>query len=236
MQIDICLTPGEYSSEKFSSHAAVVIDVFRATSSMAAAFANQCQAIIPVATVEAAIERRAFSPEVLLAGERKALKIEGFHLGNSPREFTCEVVAGKTVIMTTTNGTVALVKASRSAVVFTAAFVNAAAVCRTLRKLGKDTVLVCAGREGEFSLEDALCAGLLADRLSDTANLSDAAQFARSAYRETYPALLERMQQSMHARYLAGVGLGEDVAWCLQHDLFDVIPCYRDGVIQVITD
>ena len=235
LQLDICLTPGEYS-DKFSGHAAAVIDVFRATSSMAAAFANKCQEILPVETVAAAVQLRELNPSALLAGERHALKIEGFNLGNSPREFTCEAVGGKTVIMTTTNGTVALVKAAKSPVVYTAAFVNANAVERKLRQLGKDIVLVCAGRERAFSLEDALCAGLLAERLADIAELSDAAQFARSAYQQNKAYLLECINQSRHARYLAEVGLGEDVAWCLQHDIFDVVPRYKDGVIKVFEE
>lgn len=233
MKIDVCLTPGQYSDKLYSSWVAVVIDVFRATSSMAAAFANQCKTIIPVETIEAALDMQSSCTGALLAGERNALKIKGFDLGNSPLEFKPEVVNGKTIVMSTTNGTVALVKASQSTAVLTASFVNAAAVCRKLHELNNDIVLVCAGRKGEFSLEDALCAGLLADRLADSSELCDAAQFARSAYIETKPQLLLRVAQSLHAQYLYEVGLGDDVAWCLQHDILDVAPCYRDGLIQI---
>jgi 2-phosphosulfolactate phosphatase len=234
MQIDVCLTPGEYSIEQYSDRIAVVIDVFRATSSMAMAFANDCAAIIPVETVEEALQKKQVQPAALLAGERNAVKVNGFDLGNSPLEFTADAVREKMIIMSTTNGTVALVKAAQSAAVYTAAFVNAAAVCHTLRKYNRDAVLICAGRKGEFSLEDALCAGLLADRLADSTALSDSAQFARSAYRESSPELLHRVSESRHARYLSEIGLGDDVAWCLQYDIFDVVPCFSEGKVRVI--
>lgn len=235
MHVDICLTPGEYVPAQYSDRVAVVIDVFRATSSMAAAFANKCETIIPVETIEEALQAKQIHPEALLAGERNALKVTGFDLGNSPLEFTAGAVSEKTLIMSTTNGTVALVKASASAVVYTAAFVNMSAICRKLREHNCDIVLVCAGRKGEFSLEDALCAGRLADCLADSAELSDSAQFARSAYRETSPNLLQRVSESRHARYLSEVGLGDDVAWCLQYDIFDVVPCFTKGKVQVVS-
>ncbi|MDF2501057.1 MAG: comB [Anaerosporomusa subterranea] len=234
MQINVCLTPSEYVIEQYRDWNAVVIDVFRATSSMAAAFANKCATVIPVETVEEALQKKQTQPDVLLAGERNALKVNGFDLGNSPLEFTADAVRDKTIIMSTTNGTVALVKAAESAAVYTAAFVNAAAVCRTLREHSRDTVLICAGRKGEFALEDALCAGLLADRLADLAVLSDSAQFTRSAYREVSPKLLQRVSESRHARYLSEIGLGEDVAWCLQYDIFDVVPCFSKGKVRVV--
>ena len=233
MRIDVCLTPAEYSAKHYSDTIAVVIDVFRATSSMASAFANQCEAIIPVETVEDALIEQRCNPGSLVAGERNALKVAGFDLGNSPFEFTAEAVAGKTIIMSTTNGTVALVRAVGSLAIYTAAFVNAAAVCQTLRQQGRDCVLICAGRKGSFSLEDALCAGLLSDRLADVAVLGDAAQFARSAYCQSKQHLLKNVAESLHARYLSEVGLGKDVAWCLQHDILDVVPCFSEGKVRI---
>lgn len=236
MQIDVCLTPAEYSAEQYQDKIAVVIDVFRATSSMASAFANQCESIIPVETVEAALAERRHNPGSLLAGERNALKVEGFDLGNSPLEFTGTAVAGKNIIMSTTNGTVALVKAIGSLAIYTAAFVNAAAICQTLRQQRHDCVLICAGRKGCFSLEDALCAGLLTDRLAEVAVLSDAAQFARSAYCQSKQNLLEIVAESLHARYLSEIGLGDDVAWCLQHDIIDIVPYFSEGKVRIARD
>lgn len=233
MEINVCLTPGDYLPEPNRQRIAVVIDVFRATSSMAAALAHQCEAIIPVQTVAEAWQKKQDRPDALLAGERNALKIAGFDLGNSPLEFTAGAVADKTIVMSTTNGTVALLKAAASAAVYTAAFVNAAAVCRMLRECRADVVMLCAGRKGEFALEDALCAGLLADRLADSAALSDAAQFARAAYRQVSPCLLPHVAASRHARYLAQIGLADDVSWCLQHDLLDVVPCFCEGEVRV---
>lgn len=231
MQLDVCLTPSDYQSARFAGRVAVVIDVFRATSSIASAFVNGCEAVIPVETVDAAHVEQRKQPGALLAGERDALKVPGFDLGNSPAEFTPESVRGKRIIMSTTNGTVALVKAAGSAAVYTAAFVNAAAVCRTLRECNNDIVLLCAGRKGMFSMEDALCAGLLADRLADTRDLSDTAQFARAAYLGSRNTLLEQVQASSHAQYLQEIGYGSDVAWCLEHDILDVVPLYTGGLL-----
>ncbi|MDU4960585.1 MAG: 2-phosphosulfolactate phosphatase [Sporomusaceae bacterium] len=233
MEIDVCLTPSAYLPQPEQQRIAVVIDVFRATSSMAAAFAQRCEAIIPVQTVEASWREKQIRPDALLAGEREALKIPGFDLGNSPREFTAAAVSGKTIIMSTTNGTAALLAVADASAVYAASFVNAAAVCRLLRECGRNTVLVCAGRKGEFALEDALCAGLLADRLADSAVLSDAAQFARAAYRKFAPDLLPSVAASRHARYLSRIGLAEDVGWCLQSDCIDIVPRFRDGVVAV---
>lgn len=233
MRLDVCLTPGEFRAERFSAHTAVVIDVLRATSVIATAMANGCTRLIPVKTVAAARERHNVIPDALLAGEREGLPLPGFDMGNSPAEYSEDKVAGKTVIMTTTNGTAALLLAAKSAQVYTGAFVNAAASCRKIRETGRDAVFVCAGRQGEFSLEDALCAGLLCDRLADIADLSDTAMAVQAMYRDFRSNLVPRVAASAHARYLNTIGYAGDIAYCLEYDLFDVTPRFHDGMIML---
>lgn len=232
MTIDVCFTPQDYLSRPpEGGHAVAVLDIFRATTSMTTAFANGCHRFLPVGTIEEALALKERHSEALLAGERQARPIPGFDLGNSPREYSRQTVAGKTVIMTTTNGTVALKTVERAAKVYVGAFVNAAALCRTLAGVKLDIVILCAGTRGRLTLEDALCAGLIAERLAGAAELSDAALAARAMYNDFHSDLLNRTGQGAHARHLAAIGYGDDIEYCLRHDLYDVVPEFRDGAI-----
>lgn len=235
MIIDVCFVPAEYDAKKYEGYTAVVIDVFRATTTMAAAFTNGCAGIIPVKTVEEAFAKRdEFGGKVMLAGERGGVLIEGFDLGNSPFEYTEEVIGGKTLVMTTTNGTFALNTVLSAPCIYTASLASCEAVCRALREDGRDVVVVCAGTERRFSVEDTLCAGLIADRLSDIATLRDKACAAQAMY-QGYRAdsFEERVTASSHGVYLTERGFAHDVAHCLRHDIYDVAPIYRDGIITV---
>ncbi|HEY3423951.1 MAG TPA: 2-phosphosulfolactate phosphatase [Negativicutes bacterium] len=234
MNIEICFTPQEYRAECFMGYTAVVIDVFRATTSIATAFYHGCHAIIPVETVEQAFaQKEAVYPEAILAGERQGLLIPGFQLGNSPQEYTCEKVKGRIIIMTTTNGTVALHKTLETPQVYTVGFVNAMAVCLKLQSENKNVVILCAGTEGSFSLEDTLCAGLIADRLSSDAVLTDKAMAVQGMYRGFRLNMLKRVAQSSHARYLAQIGFTQDIKLCMEQDIFAVTPVFCKGILTV---
>lgn len=233
MNIDVCLTPQEYRAEHYQDYTAVVIDVLRATTCIATAFANGCHTILPVETVEEAFAKKEqLYPEALLAGERQGLLIPGFNLGNSPLEYKREKIYGKMIIMTTTNGTMALKKVADAVQIYTAAFVNAMAVCLELRAHRQSTVIVCAGTEGRFSFEDAICAGLIADRLSDIATLADKALAAQSMYRGVRASLNKKVMESSHAKYLTQIGFGEDVDLCLEHDVYAVTPKFENSLIR----
>lgn len=232
MYIDVCFTPQDYLRRDFAAgHTAVVIDALRATSCIVTAFANGCERFVPVATVEEAMERKSHSPEGLLGGERHALKIPGFDLGNSPFEYTAAAVGGKTVIMSTTNGTVALLAAQKAGRVYAGAFLNAAAVCERLRAAGWDAVIICAGSAGEFSLEDAACAGLMAGRLAGVAKLGDLALAARAMYAGLACDLVKRVGESSHAANLISLGFADDVGYCLQQDMYSVVPQFIKGEV-----
>lgn len=230
VRIDVCFTPQDYITHPPGrDHAVVVLDIFRASTSITTAFTNGCRRIVPVASIEDALALRGQYPGALLAGERQAKPIPGFDLSNSPFEFSRQAVADKTIIMTTTNGTVALQAAAKASRVYVGAFVNAAAVTRALAATGLDVVILCAGTQGRFTLEDALCAGLIAGRLEG--EKSDAAHAASAIYSEYRCDLLRRANECANACYLASIGYGDDVGLCLQHDIYDVAPVFENGVI-----
>ena len=232
MTVDVYFTPLDYVARPpEGEHAVAVLDIFRATTSMATAFTNGCRRIIPVMTVEEAIALKQLHLGALLAGERQARPIPGFDLGNSPSEYDRAAVAGKTIIMTTTNGTAALKKAEKAAKVYVGAFVNAAALCRKLSSISMDIAILCAGTRGHLTIEDALCAGLLADRLAGHSDLSDAALAARAIYNDYRADLVRRTSQGAHAKNLAAIGYGGDIDYCLRHDLYDNVPEFHDGEI-----
>ncbi len=233
MTIDVYFTPQEFLTRPPAGQFAVaVLDIFRATTSMVTAFANGCDRVIPVRTVEEAVALMQSHPGAILAGEREARPIPGFDLGNSPSEYSRQAVAGKTIVMTTTNGTVALKTAEQAAEVYVGAFVNAAALCRKLAAAPLDIIILCAGTRGLLSMEDVLCAGLLVERLADRDGLSDASLAARAVYSDYRGDLVRRTAASDHARYLASIGYGEDIEYCLRHDLFDVVPEFKDGEVR----
>lgn len=207
----------------------VVIDVLRATTCIAAALQAGASCVIPCLTPEEARERR--TPGALLAGERGSLPLEGFDLGNSPLEFTPERVRGRTILMTTTNGTRALRAAPGPALC--AGLVNRAAVARSL--LGCAAVdVVCAGTDGRFSADDWGAAGALLAGLREVAEVEadDGARAAEAWFLAGAADLEGLLAATAHGRRLAGLGLQADLAACARLDVWDVVPVFRDGVIR----
>ena len=235
MKIDVYFTPLGLSAGDLTGRGVVVIDVLRATSSIVTALSAGAKAIVPAATSEEAVRLTANLEKdgIVLAGERRMVKIEGFGLGNSPREMTAEAVAGKTIVLATTNGTPALVAAQGGDPVLVAAAVNFSAVAERARALFAergDLVIICAGREKQFALEDAYTAGRLVKAVKKGARkvtLNDAAQVSRDlagqqgGWKDAFAA-------SDAARQLSEAGLGDDVAYCAHPDRFDVVPVYAD--------
>ena len=235
MKIDVYFTPLGLAGGDLGGRAIVVIDVLRATTTVVTALANGAKAVIPAATSEEAV-RLASNLEkdgVLLAGERKSLKIEGFGLGNSPREMSPAAVAGKTIVLATTNGTPALVVAQGGDPVLVGAPVNFRAVAERARQLlGErgDLVIICAGREKQFAIEDAYTAGRLVKAVKKgmrKVELNDAAR-AAVALTEQFATWTEALDHSEAARQLADVDLKDDVAFAAQADRFDVVPTYAN--------
>lgn len=241
MRLDVLLTPGEATPGDFAERTAVVIDVLRATSSIVEALGAGARLLFPVASIEEAIRlaNTLGREEVLLCGERKCLPIEGFDLGNSPAEFTPERVGGKTLVMTTTNGTTAMGLASGAGRVVLAAWLNLSAVVDDLVRSGAEPVFLCSGRERHFGLEDAALAGELARRVMAARpeaawQLNDGAR-AALALAEAHGDPGALFPQTAAGQAIAAAGLADDLAFCAQVDRHDIVPVLHDRQVTLST-
>ncbi len=232
MHVDVILIPCEFSARQRPQRAAVVVDVIRATSSIVSAFEQGCASILPAESADEARSLRAGHPEALLCGERKGTRIEGFALGNSPREFTRETVAGKTLILTTSNGTRTLRGVSPGRTVAIGALMNRGAVAEWLHGRGEDAIIVCSGYEGIFSLEDAVCAGGIAEAAAGLgAGLGDGAEASRTLWRRYSGDLAGLLRHTAWGQHILSIGLGADLDACARVDTTDVVPVLREGMI-----
>ncbi|HVY69262.1 MAG TPA: 2-phosphosulfolactate phosphatase [Verrucomicrobiae bacterium] len=246
--LEVLFTPAEFAAlaaRRPDRATCVVFDILRATSTMVMALANGAESILPVVDIPQALAARAQNSGALLAGEREGLRITAartggvdFDLGNSPREFTPQVVRERTLIMTTTNGTRALQACAAARNVYPASFLNLAATARRLRTARPDElILVCSGTGEQAALEDTLAAGALCDLVwDDFTDASDSARMARDIYRAHERDLTGAMGQARNGRRLLGIpDLAPDVAFCLQRDTVDLVATMdRDGRVKVL--
>lgn len=242
MRIDCALTPAEIAAD-LRDAVVVVIDVLRATTTIAYALQNGARAVIPCEEPHDALAvRERLGADAVLGGERNSVCIPGFDLDNSPSSYTRENLEGKTVAFTTTNGTRALnraMQASAKAVVC-GAFVNLTAVVDFVRRMNPQrALLACAGSEGAIALEDVLCAGAIASRLQGVeqgVELSDGAKAAMLAYRGAAQDLHAAISTSHHAQSLIEVGFAADIAVAAQIDAVAVVPELQQGKIVAPAD
>jgi 2-phosphosulfolactate phosphatase len=246
-EIEVLFTPAEYRTlgqRDLSRSICVVFDVLRATTTIVIALANGANAVIPVAEISEAVALRRKNPELLLAGERDGLRIRGalaggidFDLGNSPREFTRDKVAGKTIATTTTNGTRALRACAGARRVLAGSFLNLAATAGFLAKESPAHILmVCAGTGDDTALEDALGAGTLCALLQlPGRQLHDSAAIALAAFEQVQDDLPSAVRQSRNARRLLEIAeLREDVEFCLRRDCFQLVASLSDdGAVRI---
>ncbi len=212
MRVHVAFTPAE--AERAPT--AIVVDVLRASSTIAQALASGYRRVLCCAEVEEARELRARLGEAVLAGERKAVAIPGFDLGNSPREFLEPL--GETLVLTTTNGTGAILAAGASAeTVLVGSLLNLDAVAVAARG-GEDVEIVCAGVQGRFTIDDAYCAGRIAELLGG--ERSDAAEAAVRIAR-SFAGPEEGLGASENPEHAL---LGEDIAWCARESVLEVVP------------
>ncbi|MBI2927390.1 MAG: 2-phosphosulfolactate phosphatase [Verrucomicrobia bacterium] len=249
--LEVLFAPAEFAAlpqRDLSQTTCVVFDVLRATSTMITALANGAVEIIPVAEIAEALAIRAERPDVLLAGERNGLRIRAeqtggidFDLGNSPREFTPGKVRGRTIVMTTTNGTRALRACAGARHVLIASFLNLGAVAAHLtRAQPEHLLLVCSGTVDQAALEDALAAGALCDLLwADyvAGTVADSALLARDLYRLKQDDLLGAVQQARNGRRLSAIPeLRDDIPVCLQRDTLAVVAkLTSEGTVRKVT-
>jgi 2-phosphosulfolactate phosphatase len=228
-KISICYLPAQWRDldpGRLRESVCVVIDVIRATSTIAAALANGASGIRPVASVAEAELLKAQRPERLLAGERHGLALPGFDLGNSPRAVIPETVAGRELILTTTNGTQALSACRGARAVVTAGLLNLHATAEKLRALGPPWIILCAGFEGDFGLDDAIVAGALAEALDEPEPFA-------ALYRSVRRDLAATLLGSQAGQELVKIGLQDDVPFCAELDRFALVPVLgEDGVLR----
>jgi 2-phosphosulfolactate phosphatase len=226
MQVQVISSVNEASSAKFHHKTAIIIDVLRATSTIISAIEAGASCVLPAETV---MEARALQkPGDLLGGERFCRKIAGFDLGNSPDEYSEQNVAGKRVILTTTNGTRAIHKSMRADYVLTASLLNAEASAKAALDLRRDVVLLCAGSHDEFAIEDGLCAGLVLNKLQELGGApvetDDFGIAMLALYRNRANHIVETLLSGMSGKRLCKLGFKKDVEACAAVDVYQTVP------------
>lgn len=201
----------------------VIIDVFRASTSMAAALAAGARELrFAGSRAEADRIKKDFDGELIMAGERDGLRIEGYDLGNSPLEMTADKLAGRTVLFNSTNGTRLLRRFDNFDNVLMGYFVTLSATVKKLQTFDCDPIICCAGTNGKYSTEDVLAGGMMAAALAKSDNdKNDAALAAQRLFRAAGENWNKWARASYHGRYLAGIGLEKDLEFCTDLDLFD---------------
>ena len=235
MKIDIIISADDINESKIEDKIIVVIDMFRATSVIVTALSNGCREVIPYLTIEEAVEHahKLRREEYILGGERKAVKIEGFDLSNSPLEYTRDRVENKTILMTTTNGTRTLTKAIAGKKVLIGAMLNAKAVAERLIEINEDVVIINAGTNGNFSMDDYICSGYIINEMlkkDENLMLTDIAKTANIIY-EGHEDILSYVKKASHYSVMKSLNLEEDIAYCIKKGIVKEVPEYFNGRI-----
>ena len=236
--LEVCLSPALLHLYNTKGAVVVIIDIFRATSTITAALHNGAKCIIPVASVEECVAIGAGIPGSLTAGERDGKVAEGLQYGNSPLEYPPHFIEGKTIVLTTTNGTRLLHMVKEASEIVIGSFLNLEAVCGYLLSQKKNVLLGCASWKDRFNLEDTLFAGAVINRLQDEFEVNcDAARAARHLYNASGGGnFIDFLRDSSHYRRLSAFGLEKDMEYCVTPDLHPVIPYLRGREIVVKAD
>jgi 2-phosphosulfolactate phosphatase len=241
MRLDVLLLPRDATAESFAGRAVVVFDVLRATTTMTAALAagiKEIQVFGDVASVREAAARATGEPRPLLCGEVQALMPPGFDLGNSPGALDPALHKGKTLFMSTTNGTRAIIAAREAKLLLIGALVNASAVARAVMASGPDVALLCAGTNGKAAVEDAIGAGAVIDAIGgEAAQLeSDAARMALRLFRGARNDLRGAISEGAGGRNVIAAGLEQDIDFAARLDRFDVVGRVEGSRVRVNSD
>jgi len=237
MKLDVLFSPVQADELFFTGKTTVVIDVLRASSTIITALTNGAKEVVPVGTVEFAVKVSGgiFGGQTLLGGERNTKKIEGFALGNSPSEYTKEIVSGKTIVFYSTNGSRAIVKAKYSANLFVCSFNNLNELAKHLKKLNVDVIILCSGNNNLFNLEDSVCAGMLINELvtvDKKIELTDSSIAAISLYKSFGKNIFKMLSEADHGRLLIDNGFKDDLIACAELNNTEVIPHYSGNVLK----
>lgn len=230
--IDVCLSPDLMHLYPVKECTVVVVDILRATSCMTTAFAYGVESITAFAKLDDCLSMKAQG--YLTAGERDGKKVEGFDLGNSPFEYMKPEMKGQRIAFTTTNGTQAITKSIGCQELLIASFLNLSAVAEHLKKSTTDILVVCSGWKGRISLEDALFAGALVEKLKDGFALAcDSPLAAQRLYIQAKNNMLDYLKDSSHVKRLARLNIQKDVEFCLTPNQFNVVPRLIDGELRL---
>jgi 2-phosphosulfolactate phosphatase len=230
LTVDVCYSPELLHLYNLQGRVVVVVDILRATSSMVTAFAHGVEKMVPVSKLQECMAYR--KKGFLTAAERDGQKAEGFDLGNSPFSYMDESIQGKAIAITTTNGTQAIRLSISADTVVIGSFLNISAVARFVQMQQKSVIIVCAAWKGKFNLEDTLFAGALIEKLGSEYEAENDATLganviweAAKADRRTF------LENSSHVKRLARLDIVKDVDFCLQDDVYDVVPVWQGAYL-----
>lgn len=230
LKLEVAFSPALFAGCDLNNAVVVVIDVLRATSAICTAFESGVEKVIPVSTIEEALSYK--EQGFLVGAERDGEQIPGFDFGNSPYSYKNPELKGKTVVLTTTNGTKAINMAKEADMVVAGAFTNISALTIWLESLDKNVVFLCSGWKGRFNLEDSLFAGAVIDRLSQNykyGELSDAALASKYLFHTADADPYKFLRNSSHRRRMHRLNLKKDIKYCLTLDQTQIIPILKNN-------
>lgn len=240
MKLEMVFTAGEIKDADVEGKVLVAFDVFRATSTIIAALENNCAGIIPVVSVEEAWakhqELKSQNSPVLVGGEKHGKKVLGMDLGNSPVEYLAADLGGKLVVLSTSNGTRAIRNGSEASKILVGGLLNARSVALRLVQEDKDVVFGCAGRLGEFSLEDFCAAGAVSYYLRQVmpeAEATDPVLAAETCFIQGRQKLTAFLRAGKHGKYLDRIGFHQDIDYCTRLNASHLVPEFKEGVVAV---
>lgn len=223
-------------SSHLAGHTVIVIDLLRSSTSMTWALVNGASKVIPVAEPAEAVSIANRMGGCILAGERGGVKLPGFALGNSPFEYTSDVVNGKNIIVSTSNGTGTLCGVEGASNILLGSMLNCTAVARKAVELGNDIIIMCAGTDGDISADDVYAAGAIAEAITRIAGGDvfpcDMTIIACMIYR-AWKNDPRELSLTLHCARLIRLGFEKDVEFCLRRDATNIVPQYKNGVLEV---
>jgi 2-phosphosulfolactate phosphatase len=230
--IEVCLTPDLVKTYGVENKIVVVVDILRATSVMTTALAHGIKSITPVATVEECQELK--DKGYLAAAERDGKTVAGFDFGNSPFTYMDKNLAGKKLAVTTTNGTLAITRSVNAEEVVVGSFLNISSVASYLKTQQHDVMILCAGWKGMVNLEDTLFAGALIELLGDAFDSeNDSAIAAVALFSMAKDDMMGFLKNSSHAKRLKGLSIIKDISFCLERDVYNIIPVLKNGELII---
>ena len=233
-RLEVCLSPALLHLYDTTDTVVVIIDIFRATSTITAALHNGARCVVPVASVAECISLGEQVPGSITAGERDGKVAEGLQHGNSPLEYPSAFVQDKTLILTTTNGTRLLHMVKDAHEIVIGSFLNLSAICDYLLASGKNVLLGCSSWKDRFNMEDTLFAGAVVHHIGHAFDINcDSARGARILYQAAGTDLLEFLKDSSHYLRLSRFGLVEDMKYCVTPNQHPVVPVLKGMEIVI---